>query len=628
MMKKTIAIISAILLCFVFLAGCDSNVIPQRPSGIINVEGQPSEAPAQGSSMAPQPEQTTDQPAAEESAAAGDSSSLFEETTQGSAGNTSTEVSGGITNGTTTSPSPSPTAPPSPSATASPAPSTEPSTPPSEAPTQEPSPGPSIPLTQKILHLTVNGHSLDLPLEKNNAVFDVSTLNTEYAAVFQLKTDDSDLSVMLDSKKAQPGQDVEIKINRIAYNEYIPVTVTDGRDIRTLFLRTLNSNIPTLTPAGKSESDGHYYLSFVNRPLVLKLDAAGEIVYYYYGPEQDIPVAQDIAATAESANEDQEDEALVTGPGLWDFKKHTLPDGAVRYSYLEQNLNYNQLVMEGYAAGERVILDEKYQEVDRVQMAADKDGKVYPAEGHDFIMLEDGHYLLSNYELQLVDNIPVDLSPHPQGSKVVATHLQEVKDNEVLLDWYSTDHPELYSLSEDGYNDYANETTQQPDYIHFNSMIVDPADDNLICSFRNMSTIAKIDRESGDILWLLSGDGDQFGLMAEQKTSNQHYVRLTEDGYLTIFDNHNSTESTRILKLKLDEEEMTVAEYEEFEVPGRFSMFCGNADSLGGNTFCIGWGIFEGDGATLTEIDFDSNQKLFELTLPAGELTYRCAKYE
>ncbi len=68
-------------------------------------------------------------------------------------------------------------------------------------------------------------------------------------------------------------------------------------------------------------------------------------------------------------------------------------------------------------------------------------------DGHDFILLGDDHYIVSAYEPRLVYNIPAGCGPNPQGAKVVAARLQEVKRGKVVFDWLSTDHAELYALS-------------------------------------------------------------------------------------------------------------------------------------------------------------------------------------
>jgi hypothetical protein len=274
-----------------------------------------------------------------------------------------------------------------------------------------------------------------------------------------------------------------------------------------------------------------------------------------------------------------------------------------------------------------VILDERYCEIARLKLIA-PGSSIDAAEGHDFILLDDDHYIVSAYEPRMVHNIPAECGPNPQGSRVIAARLQEVKKGEVIFDWVSTDHMELYVLSEAPFNDFANARDQFPDYVHFNSMEIDPADGNLVCSFRNISSIIKIDRKTGDILWILSGAGDQFGLSQEQKTSNQHYARLTPDGYLTVFDNNVRNKKTRILKMKLDEKGKRLTGYQEFFAGERFSVVCGSADNITGSVFVIGWGGSVDGKAVLTEIDFESNKKLFELSFPKNIHTYRCVKYK
>ncbi len=524
----------------------------------------------------------------------------------------------------TAEPTAAPTVAPTTEPTAAPTatPTTEPTAEPTATPTMEPTSVP-VPLNQQVLHFTVNGSSLDLPLSEDGASFDLQTLNTEYPVAFTLVTNES-LTVQVGGKAVTPGQETQVSIDSISADETIPVTVSAGSDTRTVYVRTLNSNIPALAVAGESPNEGDYYLSFVTRPLILKLDENGEILYYNCGAVEE--PAKTPAEDAEKTDTTEE-KILPSGTGDWDFKKHTLENGDIRYSYLEQNPLFNKLQTPGYAAGERVILDEKYNEIDRIQMKDDKEKNV-PAGGNDFIMIGDGHYILANYELKLVDNVPASLNPDPQGSKVIAAHLQEIEDGKVVFDWYSTDYPEFYALSKAPYNDYANEDSQQPDYMHFSSMALDPEDDNLVCSFRNIDSIVKIDRKTGGVVWILSGKGDQFSLEDAQKTSGQSYVRFTKDGLLTIFDNGVADEKTRIVRLKLDEAAKTVSDYEEFAVPGHYSEYYGSADNLKDDVFCIGWGYFESEGAALTEIDFATNKKLFELTLPDGAITYTCAKYK
>ena len=467
-------------------------------------------------------------------------------------------------------------------------------------------------LSTQILHLRINGHNIEIPLNSDGAFYDAQTLNTEFPNTFELLNKLEGVSIYIDGQKISTQNPVKMKIDKISYNKNIAIKVSDGSDIRTVYIRTLNSNIPTYTTAGQSPYEGDYYTTLLTFPIMLKFNKTGEIVYYQ--------CANDYINSTVGAK------VIMS---YWDFKKHVLPNGEVLYSYYEQSPQYNRLNQIGYAGGTHVIMDEKYNEIDRIKMIVDKNSSVDVVEGHEFYLIDKNHYIVSNYELRLVHNIPKELNPHPQGSKVVATHLQEIKDGNVLFDWYSTDHPELYAISENPYNDFANIKAQQPDYAHFNSIDIDPNDGNFVCSFRNLSTILKINRKTGNIIWKLSGKADEFGLTDYQKTSNQHYARFTSDGYITIFDNGVFNKKSRVIKLKINEKEKTLTAWNEYIVPGHFSVICGNAMNLENEVFVIGWGYSTDNFASMTEIDFGKGKKLFEITFPAGmNATYRFAKYK
>ena len=276
-----------------------------------------------------------------------------------------------------------------------------------------------------------------------------------------------------------------------------------------------------------------------------------------------------------------------------------------------------------------IVMDEKYKVIDIV--SCKKYNNVpegFPLENHDSIILDDNHYIVSTYFGENVNNIDKKLIGNSTGSRVIAAIIQEIKDGEVLWQWNSTEHPELYNLSQE-HNDYKNLQNKWADYIHFNSVTVDPKDNNLICSFRNIDSILKIERYTGNILWMLGGKGDQFGLKEKEKFSRQHYARLLSDGSITLFDNGNKNKKSRILELKIDEVNKKLINYKEFYLNNHFSPACGSVDKIDEkkNVFMVGWGI--GDFSSLenaTEVDYSSNKKIFELIFEKNINTYRVVK--
>ena len=370
---------------------------------------------------------------------------------------------------------------------------------------------------------------------------------------------------------------------------------------------TDENKLPGFTVTGETDLDGNFYLSFVYSRNIIMLDGKGNVVW--------------------SKHEDVGDDGVQTG--FWDFKKHVV-DGKVYYSYHDQNSKYDKYGIEGYAPGERVILDEDFNEVKRITFEqSDIVTQGHPLDGHDFLLIDLDHYIMSGYIKDRVYNIP----EYPQGSNVIYSYLQEVENGTVVWDWRSVDYPELYSLSTTDAsptaNDFANEKVDAPDYVHFNAMRLND-DGDLVCSFRHLNTMLCLDRtkDTDQIKWRLSGYHDEFGLTDHEKTSSQHYV--TVDGnVITAFDNHNPWEATRICSYTIDTDGMTATDFREYSIDGKYSSACGSAQRLYDDTFALGWGRSENDAVCMCVYDFAADRELISITLEnPNNFTYRCVYYD
>ncbi len=365
--------------------------------------------------------------------------------------------------------------------------------------------------------------------------------------------------------------------------------------------------LPEFTVSGETDLPGHFFLSFVYTRNLVMLDGKGNIVW--------------------SKHEDQPGEGQHNG--WWDFKQHDV-NGTTYYSYHEQIPGYDDFGFAGYAPGERVILDENFNEIKRISFEeSDTVEKGHPVDGHDFLMIDPDHYILSGYIKDTVYNHP----DYPEGSSVVYSYLQEVQNGAVVWEWRSTDYPELYDLvGTEGSataDDFANAETDVPDIVHFNAMRLD-GDGNLICSFRHMSTILCLDRTRSEdqILWKLSGPGDEFGLTEAQKTSCQHYVTVDGD-YIMVFDNGNRDQATHIRAYRVDPERRTVTAVKTFDVEGKFTSACGSVQRVSDELYVIGWGRSENDADCMSVYDFASGEELLTVTLAnPNNFTYRCVYYE
>lgn len=459
-------------------------------------------------------------------------------------------------------------------------------------------------MSDKTLNFKINGFNVEMPLSEDGAVYDAVSLSSVSENEIKL-INEVGATVKINGKGIGAGTTLNLKLDQLSANELIKIQVGNEKDERVIYLRTLSSQLPEIIPAGESSYEGHYFMAIATGGAALyELNNQGEVVFY-------------IAKSPEEAQ----------GESYRDFKKHVFENGTVRYSYQRVNGERNGI---GYASGERVILDDKYQELKTITLAQSEFAKEGdPVDGRDFILIDDNHYIMETSQLVLVQNIPEGLGASTMGSKVVRTLIQEVKDDKIVFEFTTDSHPEFYGLSVNDH-DYSNTTSQTPDYSGFNRMILDPADENLIVSFGNLNTIMKINRETGAVMWKLSGNGDEFGLSPEQKTSGQTDLAITPEGYLTVFDNGVSTGQTRILKIKLDEVNKKILDYKEYKVPGQTSLAYGSAQKIGDNieVYTIGWGQNKENTVAVSEIDFNTGKKLLEITLPQGVANDRVQKFK
>lgn len=358
---------------------------------------------------------------------------------------------------------------------------------------------------------------------------------------------------------------------------------------------------------GETNLPGNFYISFVYSRNLIMLDGKGNIVW--------------------SKHEEQPTKNSTTG--FWDFKKHNI-NGKTYYSYHDQNITYDNYGLLGYAPGERVILDENFNEVKRITMEeSNVTKKGTGVDGHDFLMIDLDHYILSCYIKDNVTNIP----GYPGGSNVIYSYLQEVKDGKVVWDWKSIDYPELYDLiatdATPTANDFANTQVAAPDINHFNAMRLND-DGDLICSFRHLNTIMCLDRTKQDnqIKWKLSGKGDEFGLTELQKTSGQHYVTVNGDNY-TVFDNNNRDNQTEIRTYSIDTQNKKVKLINSHGFNNKFSQACGSAQLLNNDLFVVGWGWATKDNECMSVHNATNGNKLMSVRLEnPKDITYRCVYYE
>jgi hypothetical protein len=323
------------------------------------------------------------------------------------------------------------------------------------------------------------------------------------------------------------------------------------------------------------------------------------------------------------------------GIKAYNFEKHYNSKGQLRYTYGIEGGTPIQISTGGYFTQYYNIVDENFrfikQDIKLKARGNVPDG--HPCENHFFHYIDDNHYILSAYVGTVVDNVP----GLPGRYKACNCVIQEIKDDKIVFHWESVDHSEFYNYS-CFHKEFSNYGENQPvynDYCHLNALAIDPKDNNFIVSFRHTG-IAKIERKTGNVLWLFGRGGriDFDGMTNEQSGYLQHDIRILDDGSITIFDNSGcSTDNSRVCRYWLDEENMKLAKFKEYVTPRKRSMFMGSAILLDDETetFLVcygGLGTDEGTPNTTVvfdEINFSTNETNF--TFENDLCSYRAIRY-
>jgi len=266
----------------------------------------------------------------------------------------------------------------------------------------------------------------------------------------------------------------------------------------------------------------------------------------------------------------------------------------------------------GHSEGYDVILNRHYQQIATVEA-----GNGLAADQHEFDLTPQGTALITIYH-----QVPYDLSSvgGPSNGSVLDGVVQEidVATGKVLFEWHSLDHVPL----SDSYQPAPTDPSTPYDYFHINSVNLDN-DGNLLISARHTSTVYKVDRKTGDVIWRLGGKESDFQLGPGVQFAWQHNALPEGPNTIRIFDNESNgtpvLPASRVIRVHLDLQAKTATLVSSIQHPDGLSAGSqGNAQLLpGGHTF-VGWGQL----GRFSEFDSSGNL-LWDGALPAGYDSYR-----
>jgi len=271
----------------------------------------------------------------------------------------------------------------------------------------------------------------------------------------------------------------------------------------------------------------------------------------------------------------------------------------------------------GVGVGDNYILNQHYNVVRIVHGHGTQ-----VADQHEFL-LTPGHSAI----LVAYDPVRADASAEGGSANqlVLDCVVQEINlaTSQVVFEWHSLDHVPLG----DSYTTAPAAAPDTPwDYFHINSVKVD-TDFNLLISGRHTSTVYKVDRHSGKVLWRLGGKRSSFTMGPGASFNWQHDVEAVRPNVYRLFDNEWNqippapvgTES-RVLYIRIDTAAHTARKTHQIVYPGAglLAGSQGNAQSLpNGNTF-VGWGAAD----HISEFT-SAQQMIFDAQFPVGYNTYR-----
>ncbi|MCD8053468.1 MAG: aryl-sulfate sulfotransferase [Lachnospiraceae bacterium] len=442
----------------------------------------------------------------------------------------------------------------------------------------------------------INGRLVEL---EDDSTVDLDLLSVENGiTVTVVKEDDEQVLVN--------GEEVEstlsLDITAITREDVLEIEVTDEEDTLTCTVNLMPSDFGDFTTEGESQTGGDYYLSTYDEDTnyIFKLDSSGNLIFY-----------------------------KETGDNALDFRKVYNSDGEVRYTYL-QYLENSFCGISGINPGCVVVMDENYDVIDELYYQTE-DGEDRMVDPHGFIYLDDGHYILTSYVDEVVEDIPEDLEATDNSAYLAVLYVQEIQDGEVLWEFCSRDYESfLYATTAVTWSE---STDSCYDYMHFNSMYIDE-DDHLLISCRNINSILKLSRETGELVWILGGTEDEFGLTDDQLFSKQHSIIVTADGSYMIFNNANdevsagTTESSSIIRLKVDESTMEVTEYTEYETDF-YSNYMGSIRELDSEEGIYLWAVggnYSGEIPEYSMVEYsETDGVLFTFRFDEGSRKLYCA---
>ena len=247
--------------------------------------------------------------------------------------------------------------------------------------------------------------------------------------------------------------------------------------------------------------------------------------------------------------------------------------------------------------------------------------------GHDFLIMENGNYLVMSYYPNQRDFSDFECAGAPcsvvEGEDTDSIIQEVTPDGEQVLHWNSWDHVKIEDCRVHRFPD---------DYAHLNSL--HELEGDIVAGLRGCAQVLRLERDTGAVVWQMGGTptmradrpmpssgatqylpvvGDA---AARNEFCGQHHVTATPAGSVLMFDNgnhclgprKNDPQFTRIVEYDISSgtEARFVREYRLPEADG-FAASGGGVTELENGNWLITWGN-NGPNIAVSEVDPAGNE--------------------
>ncbi|MGA3229598.1 MAG: arylsulfotransferase family protein [Candidatus Binatus sp.] len=256
----------------------------------------------------------------------------------------------------------------------------------------------------------------------------------------------------------------------------------------------------------------------------------------------------------------------------------------------------------------------------------------FTANSHDFVITP------SNTALFIASKVvPMDLTPYggPQDGAVYDLAVQEVdlQTDQLIFLWDALDHIPL-SDSYENVSDAA-QSTNVWDAYHLNSVGLTDDPNDILVSGRSTSTIYRINKPTGSIVWQLGGKQSDFTIQSGAEFSWQHDARWLPNNVVSLFDDNccetpmvpPDTPPSHGLLLQLDLSNMIASVATEYyHDPNVNTSSQGNTQILDNGDVFVGWGdqpYYTEYSSAGNNVDEPGLNTLYDAQMPGTNNSYR-----